>query len=288
MRRTNRPGSSPRNTRPCGRTPRDETVTLLKAKLKAAAAPDRRDRVELIGIAYHWPNIGLIHDFDHLFGHNPLRLMDFERATAAPDTVAGADQRQFPPLMSSYRSVLDDLFGVRFIAIGVPIEQIDTSLKPGRSQSHCAHQGRLCLRKSAGAAARDAGDGLAQGRLRRDDPRRRLAGRRSAPHGAARRTRRRGAPDAAGGGTARIVRYHNTDIAIEADAPGGGIPRAQRRLASVVAGERRWQAGGHPQGQCAVPRRRGAARQAHRALHLPSILGRIRRAEGNDQRRAKR
>ena len=33
--------------------------------------------------------------------------------------------------MSSYRSVLEDLFGVRFIAIGVPIEQIDKSLKPG-------------------------------------------------------------------------------------------------------------------------------------------------------------
>src|SRR5204862_966963 len=99
----------------------DETITLLKVKLKDTAAPDRRDRVELIGIAYHWPNIGLIHDFDHLFGHNPLRLMDFERATAAPDTVAGVDQRPFPPLMSSYRSMLENLFGVRFIAVGVPI-----------------------------------------------------------------------------------------------------------------------------------------------------------------------
>ena len=111
--------------------------------------------------------------------------MDFERATAAPDTVAGADQRQFPPLMSSYRSTLENLFGVRFIAIGVPIEQIDKSLKPGDLESHRAHQGRLRLRKSARAAARDAGDGMAQGRFRRDDPRRRLAGRRSAAHGAA-------------------------------------------------------------------------------------------------------
>ena len=33
--------------------------------------------------------------------------------------------------MSSYRSTLENLFGVRFIAIGVPIEQIDKSLKPG-------------------------------------------------------------------------------------------------------------------------------------------------------------
>ena len=103
----------------------DETVTLLKSRLRSAAAPDRRDRVELIGIDYHWPNIGLIHNFDHLFGHNPLRLLDFARATAAPDTVASADQRQFTPLMPSYRSILEDLFGVRFIASGVPIERID-------------------------------------------------------------------------------------------------------------------------------------------------------------------
>ena len=31
----------------------DETVVALKARLKDAAAPDRRDRVELIGVAYH-------------------------------------------------------------------------------------------------------------------------------------------------------------------------------------------------------------------------------------------
>ena len=52
----------------------NETVALLKERLAATAAPDRRDRVELIGIRYHWPNLGLVHDFDHLFGHNPLRL----------------------------------------------------------------------------------------------------------------------------------------------------------------------------------------------------------------------
>src|SRR5262245_52831275 len=37
----------------------DETVRLLKARLADAAAPDRRDRVELIGIDYHWPNLSL-------------------------------------------------------------------------------------------------------------------------------------------------------------------------------------------------------------------------------------
>jgi hypothetical protein len=124
-------GLSPKNYEALEPDTLDETVTLLKARLAAAAAPDRRDRVELIGVAYHWPNIGLIHDFDHLFGHNPLRLRDFVRATGAPDTVAAPDQRTFTPLLPSYRSTLENLFGVRFIAIGAPVEEVDSSLKPG-------------------------------------------------------------------------------------------------------------------------------------------------------------
>ncbi len=184
----------------------DETVTLLKAKLKAAATPDRRDRVELIGVAYHWPNIGLVHDFDHLFGHNPLRLMDFERATAAPDTVAGADQRQFPPLMSSYRSMLENLFGVRFIAIGVPIEQIDKSLKPGdldliaRTRDAYVYENpralpRVMLATEWRKADFDAM--IRDGGWPDVDPRRTVL-LENAPAGA---------PDAATGGTARILRY---------------------------------------------------------------------------------
>ena len=109
----------------------DETLQLIKAELAKYAAPDRRDRVEMIGIAYHWPNLGLIHGFDHLFGHNPLRLADFERATAVMDTVAAIDQRPFSPLYPSYNSPLADLFGVRIIAISEPVETIDKILKPG-------------------------------------------------------------------------------------------------------------------------------------------------------------
>src|SRR5262249_4868229 len=63
-------------------------VRLLRARLADAAAPDRRDRVELIGIAYHWPNLSLAQGFDHVFGHNPLRLHRFLEATHVGDTVA--------------------------------------------------------------------------------------------------------------------------------------------------------------------------------------------------------
>jgi hypothetical protein len=39
----------------------NETIKLIKERL-ANASPDRRDRVELLGIAYHWPNLWLIHN----------------------------------------------------------------------------------------------------------------------------------------------------------------------------------------------------------------------------------
>src|SRR5579871_1747795 len=107
------------------------TVALIRNKLAETASPDRRDRVELIGIAYHWPNLALAQGFDHLFGHNPLRLRDFARATGVGDTVAEPRQRPFAPLFPSYRSTMADLCGVRFIVTGVPVDQIDTSLHPG-------------------------------------------------------------------------------------------------------------------------------------------------------------
>jgi len=200
----------------------DETVTLLKAKLTAAAAPDRRDRVELIGVAYHWPNIGLIHDFDHLFGHNPLRLADFARAIAAPDTVAGPDQRQFTPLLPSYRSTLEDLFGVRFIASGVPIEQIDRSLKPGdlnlvmRTKDAYVYENPRALPRVMLATdwrKADFEDMVQNGGWPDIDPRRTVllehapAG--FSPNGVT--------------GKVRLARYHNTEIEIEVEAPEGGI-----------------------------------------------------------------
>jgi hypothetical protein len=200
----------------------DETVALLKAKLKAAAAPDRRDRVELIGLGYHWPNIGLIHDFDHLFGHNPLRLADFAHATAAPDTVAAPDQRAFAPLLPSFRSTLEDLFGVRFIASGVPAEQIDSSLKPGdltfiaRSRDAYIYENPRALPRVLLASdwrKADFEEMIRTGGWPDLDPRKTVLLER-APAGFA--------PNATGG-TARILRYQNTEIEIEADAPQGGI-----------------------------------------------------------------
>lgn len=104
------------------------TIARLKAELARDGASDRRDRVELAGIDFHWPNASMTHGLDHTLGYNPLRLGDYSRATGAGDHVALPDQRSFAPLMPGYRSLLADMLGLRFIASRVPLGEIDRSL----------------------------------------------------------------------------------------------------------------------------------------------------------------
>jgi hypothetical protein len=47
------------------------------------------------------------------------------------DTLAEARQRVFTRLFPSYRSVMSDLLGLRYIASSVPIQQIDKRIQPG-------------------------------------------------------------------------------------------------------------------------------------------------------------
>ena len=201
----------------------NETVALLKARLAAAAREDRRDRVELTGIAYHWPNLGLVQGFDHLFGHNPLRLKWFYEATHAGDTVAGADQRRFAPLFPSYRSAMADLFGLRFIATGVPVEQIDTSLHPGdltfvaRTKEAYVYENQRAMPRVMVLSdwrLADFADLVEHGWPDVDPQRTVLL--EKAPAGLR--------PNAdSGGAVARLQRYANTEVVIDVDAPSGGI-----------------------------------------------------------------
>src|SRR6516164_1419863 len=202
----------------------DETVRLLKARLAGAAAPDRRDRVELVGIEYHWPNLSLAQGFDHVFGHNPLRLRWFQEATHVGDTVAIASQRVFSPLYPSYRSAFADLLGVRFIATGVPVEQIDSSLKPGdlnfiarTKDAYVYENPRALPRVMLLTDWRLANfDELLRVGWPSVDPRRTVL-LKKAPIGFS--------PGAAVGtvGTARLLRYANTEVVVEAESPAGGI-----------------------------------------------------------------
>jgi hypothetical protein len=204
----------------------DETVALLKARLAAADAAGRRDRVELVGIGYHWPDVALAQGFDHLFGHNPLRLRDFARATGVGDTVATPQQRAFAPLFPSYRSVMADLAGVRFIATGVPVEEIDHALGPGdlifvaHTKDAYVYENPRALPRAMVVPGWQTADFDA---LLRDgwpdgiDPRRTVLLEEPPP------LPPRSGDARAAAGTARILRYANTEVDVEAAAPDGGL-----------------------------------------------------------------
>jgi hypothetical protein len=202
----------------------NDTVALLKTRLAAAAAPDRRDRVEFTGIAYHWPNLALVHGFEQVFGHNPLRLKWFYEATRVGDTVAAPEQRRFSPLFPSYRSAMADLLGLRFIATGVPAEQIDSSLRPGdlkfiaRTREAYVYENTRALPRVMMLSEWQTTDfsALVDTGWPDADPRRTVLLERTPAL----------PPGFAGGdavGKARIIRYANTDIVVEVDSPTGGI-----------------------------------------------------------------
>jgi hypothetical protein len=112
-------------------TSRSPTLALLKSKVKATTTETKRPRVELTGLGFHWPNASLTHRLDNVVGYNPVRPRRYAEAVGAGDSSGNADQRAFPPLFPSYRSTMANLLGLRYIATGIPIEQIDKRLSPG-------------------------------------------------------------------------------------------------------------------------------------------------------------
>ncbi|MBN9081416.1 MAG: hypothetical protein BGP04_24335 [Rhizobiales bacterium 62-17] len=198
----------------------DPTLTFLRQKLAENQAPDRRDRVELAAIDFHWPNASLSQNIDHWLGYNPVRLKWFADATGAIDHVAIPDQRQFAPLFASYRSPMADLLGLRYIATGVPAEQLDKNLKPGdlipltRTKNAYIYENPRALprvlfattaRKADFAAMIESGQwpdvDYRSTVLLENPPEAVMA---KAP------------------GSARIISYRNTEVVIEASSPEGG------------------------------------------------------------------
>ena len=110
---------------------RDETIAQLKELVARGQSATRRDRIEIVGLGYHWPNTALTHGLHSTLGANPVRLRHYVAATGAGDTVAEGGQRAFPPLFPSYCAPLANLLGLRFIATGDPIEKLDRSLSAG-------------------------------------------------------------------------------------------------------------------------------------------------------------
>jgi hypothetical protein len=201
----------------------NDTIAFLRERLAATAAPDRRDRVELAGIDFHWPNASLVHGFDHDLGYNPLRLKIFEDATGAGDHLALPEQRVFSPLFPSYRSTLADLMGLRFIATGVPIEQIDKSLAPGdlellkRTKDAYIYENKGALPRAivATCAAHVDFRQMLENGVWPDVDYRTTVLLEGSPICRNSHTE----PDS---GSARILSYGNAEVVIEADVPRGG------------------------------------------------------------------
>jgi hypothetical protein len=197
----------------------DPTIQAVSRRI--VADDTRRDRIELAGLGFHWPNASMTHRLENTLGYNPVRLGLYSRATGAEDHVGLPDQRKFSPLMPSYRSLLADMLGLRFIATGAPIETIDKQLAPGalplvaRTGTAWIYENpgtlpRVSLVTDARTAAFD--DILATGRWPDGfDPRRTVL-LETAPAPAGERRP----------GTARISEYRLSRIEIDAESPDGG------------------------------------------------------------------
>ena len=110
---------------------KNPVIGTLKAYVEAGRSTTRRDRIELLGLGFHWPNASLTHGLENTLGYNPVRLKLYSDATGAGDNIGAPEERKFTPLLPSYRSMLVDMLGLRYVAAGAPLETIDPKLKPG-------------------------------------------------------------------------------------------------------------------------------------------------------------
>jgi hypothetical protein len=197
---------------------RNATIALLKAKV--VTGDTRRDRVELAGLGFHWPNASLTHKLENTLGYNPLRLGYYSKATGAIDTVGLPEQREFSPLFPSYRSTLADLLGLRFIVTGIEVQKIDRRLKPGdlkliaRTDDGFVYENARAMDRvlfATEARSADFARMLADGRWPDADLRTTVL-LEDAP--AAQPQRRPG--------RVRIVSYRNTEVVLEVESPDGG------------------------------------------------------------------
>ena len=197
----------------------NDTIAQLKLRTLAGKSDTRRDRIELVGFGFHWPNTSMSHELENTLGYNPVRLRLYSNATGAGDHVGLIAQKAFSPLMPSYRSQLSDLLGLRFIATSAPIEDIDKKLASGdlplvakTADGYIYENTHALPRVLFASSARGANfkDMISSGTWPDIDFQTTVL----LEHASSALVR--------GPGRARIVSYHNTTVALEADSPDGG------------------------------------------------------------------
>ncbi|MGE0700496.1 MAG: hypothetical protein AB7O57_15470, partial [Hyphomicrobiaceae bacterium] len=67
--------------------PRDGGPVIRELQARVVDDATRRDRVELAGLGFHWPNASMSHRLENTLGYNPVRLGLYSRATGAEDHV---------------------------------------------------------------------------------------------------------------------------------------------------------------------------------------------------------
>lgn len=199
---------------------RNETITALKAKVAETRDATRRYRVELAGLGFHWPNASETHRLENTLGYNPVRLGLYTRASGAEDHVGMPGDRKFSKLMPGYRSLLSDLLGLRFIATGAPVEEIDKRLKPGdlalvqKTADGFVYENATALPRvlfATGAQRADFAAILADGQWPAFDPAATVLLESEAPQMPPARP-----------GSVKILSYANTAVRLEVDSPDGG------------------------------------------------------------------
>ncbi len=197
---------------------RNPTIAFLKEKVVQNGT--RRDRIELAGLGFHWPNASVTHRLENTLGYNPLRLGLYSKATGAIDTVGLPEQREFAPLFPSYRSTLAGLLGLRFIVTGVPVESMDRHLGPGdlkllaRTDDGFVYENPRAMDRvlfATGARAADFSGMLRDGKWPDADLRTTVLLEDAPSTQPSRRP-----------GQVRIASYRNTEVVLETDSPDGG------------------------------------------------------------------
>jgi hypothetical protein len=198
----------------------DRLIGFLEQRLEGERALDRRDRVELAGIDFHWPNASMVHRLDNTLGYNPIRLSLYANATGAEDHVALPEQRVFSPLFPGYRSLLSDMLGLRYIATRGDLSAIDKAWtsqslpEVGRFPAGRVYENPGALPRVlfvTGAQPADFADLVRTGRWPDFDPRRTVL--------------LEGSPavaPSAEGGSVTLRRYRNTEVVVHVSARAPG------------------------------------------------------------------
>ncbi len=245
----------------------NETITLLKRKVEETRGPDRIDRVELAGLGFHWPNATMIHGCTTRSATIPSVRRSTAPASARATISRVPTRGSFTPLMPSYRSLMADLVGLRYIASSVPLEELHrvASRAPGtpkvalqtadfpliaRTPDGYVYENPRALPRvlfPAEARQADFNELMKTGAWPEFDPTRTvLLARAVAPPAVRVDGERR---------TIRLVSYRNTEVIVEAESQTGGT--SSSTIPGTIGGASRstgrrpsWSGPTSPSGPC--------------------------------------